>query len=571
VTDIDHDAQLRRTLEDLNEAYDPAVDLIEEPFSSPGYHTTLAGDRMVHPTRQSLTYALVLLDAGDPDDERRAVDVLEAVLDLQDRDPDSDTYGIWPWFYEEPLAEMSPPDWNWADFLGKRLLLIRKRHGDRLSDDVADRLRESVFAACDAIVERDVGPGYTNIAVMGAFVTLVAGEVFDREDYHAYGLERLERFYDYTTEADAFEEYNSPTYTVVAVTELSSIYTETETAAARDLAAELRDLGWRTIAEHFHPATEQWAGPHSRAYSTLTRERELSFVRIGTEGEAAVLPATEIDYDPLWYGNDVRCPEEYRSLFTTPEERRVHDRYGEAGGRPLTATTHLTEGVALGTFDRSITWDQRRPVVAHVDNDGAPTFVRLRVLKDGRDFSSGVTTAAQGRGNAVVGVNFATDGGDFHPSLDPTEGSVDVEDLRLRIEAGGSLEGVVRAGAEGAAPGDDYRLEVGDHSLRIGYLRAGFGDETIATELTETEAGTVAVDHVIHDGDERTIDLAALDDAAFGFVVGTSAPDAAVDEDGETLEMSATTAFGELSVSIPRSPAPEEELFERNEATVRPS
>jgi hypothetical protein len=33
-------------------------------------------------------------------------------------------YGIWPWLAEESLAEMAPPDWNWADFCGMRLALV---------------------------------------------------------------------------------------------------------------------------------------------------------------------------------------------------------------------------------------------------------------------------------------------------------------------------------------------------------------------------------------------------------------------------------------------------------------
>lgn len=32
---------------------------------------------------------------------------------------------------------------------------------------------------------------------------------------------------------------------------------------------------WKTVADHFHPATGQWAGPHSRDY-TLFMTRELS-------------------------------------------------------------------------------------------------------------------------------------------------------------------------------------------------------------------------------------------------------------------------------------------------------
>ena len=81
--------------------------MIKECFHSPGYHTTLKGG-YVHPTRSSLTYAVALLDSDIEEYRIRAINVLNKVISLQDKDPGSSTYGIRPWFYEEPLDKMSP-------------------------------------------------------------------------------------------------------------------------------------------------------------------------------------------------------------------------------------------------------------------------------------------------------------------------------------------------------------------------------------------------------------------------------------------------------------------------------
>lgn len=94
-----------------DERYDPAERMIRRPFSSPGYHTTLKGG-YVHPTRDSLNYAVALLDSGQLERLERAEQILRRVIALQDQAPDSRTYGIWSWFLEEPLDKMSPPDWN---------------------------------------------------------------------------------------------------------------------------------------------------------------------------------------------------------------------------------------------------------------------------------------------------------------------------------------------------------------------------------------------------------------------------------------------------------------------------
>jgi hypothetical protein len=57
-----------------------------------------------------------------------------------------------------------------------------------------------------------MGPGYTNIALMGTYVTYVAAELYGWPDLKAYAAARLRRFCDYTLEQGAFTEYNSPTY-----------------------------------------------------------------------------------------------------------------------------------------------------------------------------------------------------------------------------------------------------------------------------------------------------------------------------------------------------------------------
>ena len=101
-------------LRECDRRFDAKLNLLAEPFDSPGYHTRIANGGVVHGTVQSLRYALALLQSGDESCHERAGGIVHAVLGLQDTNAASPTYGIWPWFLEEPLSEMSPPDWNWA-------------------------------------------------------------------------------------------------------------------------------------------------------------------------------------------------------------------------------------------------------------------------------------------------------------------------------------------------------------------------------------------------------------------------------------------------------------------------
>ncbi len=202
--------RLSRALLPLHAVYDPAAHMLREPLRSPGYHTTLK-EGTVHSTRSALGYAVALFDTGEEGLRLRACESLDTVVALQDTDPASKTYGIWSWFLEEPLSKMSPPDWNWADFCGVQLLQVALDHRSRLPPDLALRLDESIRHAARSIERRNMSPGYTNIALMGTYVTYVAAELYGWPYLKAYAAARLRRFYDYTLEQGAFTEYNSPT------------------------------------------------------------------------------------------------------------------------------------------------------------------------------------------------------------------------------------------------------------------------------------------------------------------------------------------------------------------------
>lgn len=50
----------------------------------------------------------------------------------------------------------------------------------------------------------------------------------------------------------------------------------------RPLIEELYHLVWEDIALHFHAPSRQWAGPHSRCYSTLLKPATLSLLARAT-------------------------------------------------------------------------------------------------------------------------------------------------------------------------------------------------------------------------------------------------------------------------------------------------
>jgi hypothetical protein len=580
---LDEKQLLLREISRMDQRYDPAVQLIKSPFSSPGYHTTLTAESypFVHPTNANAVYVSALLDAGGIDRDERAFVVLKRLLELQDQNTASPTYGIWPWFYEEPLSQMSPPDWNWADFIGKQLTLCVLRHGDRLPQELAVAVRQAVRCAGESIIRRNMGPHYTNIAIMGTFVTLVAGEVYGWEDMKSYGLNRLEKIVGHVETLGTFQEFNSPAYSRIAVVELSRIRQAAQESRAKELAGLLLDRAWRMIAEHFHPTTREWAGPHSRSYGILMRDMERAFIQIGTGQVVQYFSIDNLPYDTEYYGNDIRCPDDYLAYFTDYSvRRRLVQRYhlDEATGREKRASTILTPHYAIGTFSEEIMWNQTRGMLAFFLNNGKAAYMRLRFLRDGYDFCSAVLKSSHSREDGaeadvedvLLGIRFLTDGGDTHPNLDKTGGVIEAKDFRLRVEFGGYLGGE-SSGVDG--DGKEATVQIGQTHVLMKTLYAAF--EGGGTDLLPEgmpawsishEGDLLTCDLVLHSGSRKRIDLRTLENAVMMLHLRISTetsntetnPDARVE-----VELGENVAAAMLHV--------QNRVIERLEVAVKPS
>ncbi|RXZ81299.1 hypothetical protein EBB07_14905 [Paenibacillaceae bacterium] len=571
---FDNRQKLTALIDAMDSQYNPENRMLTSPFSSPGYHTTIKQAPFIHSTRSSLAYALGLLDTEQEYNAQRAFDIIGQVVSLQDTDRSRSTFGIWSWFYEEPLDQMSPPDWNWADFCGKLLVLIISRHAERLPAELRKAVEQAICNACDAIIIRNIGPHYTNIAIMGAFVTLIAGELLERQNYAAYGLDRLAKLHAYTMPRQAFQEYNSPNYTYIAILELSAIVTETSNPQAKQLGNELLDIAWKSVADHYHASTQQWSGPHSRCYQTLLTPLNKAFLQMATGGRLAFYPESELLYNEGWYKCGAVCPEQYVEQFLHPAERTVRECFGVSGsGDEKWSTTYMTPAYSLGSFKKEIMWNQTRTLLAYVDNGGQATYLHLRALHDGYDYCSAIFHGEQRAGHVLFGVNFVVNGGDTHPNLDMIDGTIEASDFRLRLEVGGALEQIGKSVHK-----DQVKLQIGETALSLVTWFAAFSGQGEKPEpkewrweINEIDSGNdtsgnnkdsgssiLAIDLVIHSGEKRTIDFAKLEQAAFVFSlsIGDEAASFApqVVQTAEQIEVSGDWHHEALALSLPLRP-----------------
>lgn len=500
---------LDQTITQRRSTLDPAEAMLCIPFSSPGYHTKLTGG-MVHPTRESLWYAGALMDTGAEDDESTALRIFEKVLTLQDTDSVSPTYGIWPWFLEEPLSAMDRPDWNWADFCGALLLEVMLNHAHRIPSPLAAKMDAAILHAARSIERRNVESSYTNIAIMGSFVTLVAAESYGLDGLHAYALDRLRRLWSYTKEQGAFTEYNSPTYTIVALDELSRMQRYILDPEAQEITARLYRMAWEEIAQHFHVATQQWAGPHSRCYQTLLPSTVKTLIRLAVSGHEGSTQEAQSSIE--MYRQQHTCPPDLLSHFGPLRTARTVRKTYLKQEPSLIGTTHLAPKFTLGSINYGDLWNQRRALLAYWGTAEAPSYLRLQFLHDGYDFSGAWLFSQQQEGRILAGISFATDGYDRHIHLDPIrEKAIVAHDLRLRFEIGG-LPASVEIG-QPASLQEPLEFTAGGVTVQLTVPLARWGSRQGQWVVTRV-GDALQIDVVLYDGEPEVFQLNELTEAA---------------------------------------------------------
>jgi len=517
---------LRAVLPKEDQRYDPfAKMLVTAATAGPGHHTTRkTGD--VHATRLSLNYAAALLDTGERWRIERANEIIRAVIGLQDKDAASPTCGLWPWYLEEPLTKMSPPDPGWAGFCAMPLLMSWMNHAEHLTPPLAGQVREAIVQATQFIQRRNVAPDQTSSAVLDTAVTLIAAQELNLPELRAYAKERLRNLHAHVKQQGSFAEYNSPTYLVIVLQELSRMLWLVKDGRDKSLATELHDLAWKHVATHFHAPTRQWAGPQSHSYETDLRKRQGTLAMIQSAcGKSVELGCpVPLPLDLRAYRVPLQCPRKSVRLFGTLEApKQVNETFVQADDlkagakNPVAGTTWLHSRFTLGTINRGDLWEPRRPFLAYWGMASAPRYLRVRFMKDDTDFASALFFSAQHEGSALAVAALCSDHGDTHPSFDPLkDATIKAASLRLRFEFGGDLSSCFVRTVEGSSKA----IVIQDRDVRF-ILRPVAGALDEAPIRWEFPALKLAdqVDAIVYQGAATEHKLTTLGNAFVSFTL----------------------------------------------------
>lgn len=160
------------------------------------------------------------------------------------------------------------------------------------------------------------------------------------------------------------------------------------------------------IARHYHKPSGQWSGPHSRSYSSLIRPTSYSTLKEASDEK-----------------NDVKIkhhiPESLIHYFLSPEYPRTERDIFEKNTPQIIGISYLTDNYTISTVTRSSMWNQRRSHLAYWRDINDQHYLQIRFLYD---FSSASMFSQQYENKILTVINFCTNGGDKHPTLDPFAG-----------------------------------------------------------------------------------------------------------------------------------------------------
>jgi hypothetical protein len=209
--------------------------------------------------QHSLEYAAALLAAGEQ--IKRANAVLTAVLDHQDLDKDSPTFGNFHWWHDETRVR----DRNAVCFMSPWLSHIALEHSEKLTPDNLGRLREALRHCIKGVRSHGSGVDYTNIWLLKAASLVMLGRALGEDDLQTDGARRIDEWIAYTTE-NGISEYNSPCYNAVNVYALEWIHHYASDEKLRRKVAQCLDYLYADVFQHWHWEAGIGAGTHSRAY-----------------------------------------------------------------------------------------------------------------------------------------------------------------------------------------------------------------------------------------------------------------------------------------------------------------
>ncbi len=224
-----------------------------------------------HSVRATIWYVTGLLLRREGNDIDHAIQSIRSILTYQFDEPGMVYHGT---FYRSPEEDHPPPEpveWqdydpNWREFICTVFIVLLDEFPLLLPDDLKTDMMTAIHKAAEGASTRNVDPGYTNIALMSAFLLDYAGDQFDISAWREQAYTMAQAIHNLFRRTNTFWEYNSPTYYGVDFFALALWRIYGLTREMRKLGAEMEADLWRDVAQFYHAGMKNLCGPYDRSY-----------------------------------------------------------------------------------------------------------------------------------------------------------------------------------------------------------------------------------------------------------------------------------------------------------------
>jgi hypothetical protein len=287
----------------MDAAWDAEAHLVRYPTGFSGH----SGSHPRHMVRETSNYALGLLMRDGEGDRARAAEALNAVLQQQFLDQTMPWYGTFRRTPEEPepagehTVMWTNYDPNWRFFIGTTFELILVEYPERIPSDVALKMYQAIDTAITGEMKHQrLKPNYSNIALMYGALWDFAATHDNNDEWKQKStawIREVARLYHLY---NSFEEYNSPTYYGTDLFGLALWRSYGSTAEIRETGSNIEAHLWNDIADFYHPALRNIAGPYDRSYG-MDMETYVAYTGVWIR---ALLPADKAPLPIPDAGND---------------------------------------------------------------------------------------------------------------------------------------------------------------------------------------------------------------------------------------------------------------------------
>lgn len=312
----------------------------------------------------SFEYAWLLYRTDDTANFSKADTVLSQVIDLQDHDPESLTYGQWDWHWQEGEKKA---DLNSALF--KSDILFAKLWDQQ--SKMAGEAKKSFLASCKEVVEAakrrwdteifDIGRDFTcysNIFVLYVETFTLAGERFNDARLKRMAKSQWARWYNHVS-FFGIDEFASPTYNYVVFSHLMNIHNFCHDERIERETKEILDFIYLLQSAITHPALKLPVSGISRDYRNFLLQ---------ADARSDVLTSPIAGYAP---------PQ--RALEINEKRAYPFEVIGRAAVMPFIFKSYQLQDAAMGSMTGGNCFQQQIHCLAAVggnENERAVLFVQ---------------------------------------------------------------------------------------------------------------------------------------------------------------------------------------------------